>query len=443
MRRNISAGRAKLHVREISAFEFLLLCAEDAAVGLVAERRGEKLRQFAMQTDANSIARLVTQKGGSVELVRVYPDEAIENGNLRANMGPGLGFTQRQVFAFPAVCEALVCSPLSTGQAVFHQVGWSAVVPAKASLHARILGSLPLLFVPPTYRPLLRRHRVSYYTTGGLGSYFTTGRGMSGLGADSCPDGQVLDIASGQCIAAQTGCGTGFHLDAASGLCVLDSAGAGGGGGGDVKQPYNTSAAKAPVKCKPGLVNDASGRYCIQPPGAKQPATGCPANSFSIGADCYTCPDDSTWDGAQGCNCLPGTVYSDAVGGCVPQGLPAGGGVPSGLPGLPGIFGGPAVAPGACPPGQKPDPFTGAFCVPDPSAAGSGVPAPPPPCPAGQVLSSSGCVMAGQPAPVVPLPVPVPSPSTPLLSSPLFWVSLGLLGLGAIVVLTSKPAPAY
>ncbi len=257
---------------------------------------------------------------------------------------------------------------------------------------------------------------MSYFVQGALGAVRRrpARRGMRGLGADSCPDGQVLDLASGQCIAAKTGCGAGFHLDAASGLCVMDDP-----GNVDVKQPYNVNTASGTkVQCKPGLINDASGRYCISPQGSPAPQP-CPAQSFPVGNGCYACPPDSTWDGQQGCDCLPGTVYDATTDHCIP--------------GLPGIQGGPALKPGQCPAGQKPDPFTGAFCVPDTGSA-QVIPPPPPACPAGQVLTASGCAPATGPA-VKPGPVQVAS--TPLLSSPLFWVGLGVLGVGLIVMMTS------
>lgn len=256
-------------------------------------------------------------------------------------------------------------------------------------------------------------------------SYFLRNSAGGALGAlgEGCGPGQVLDLLSGGCVQAPTGCGPGFKLDAASGLCVLD---------GPVA-PAPSSGQPAPagckpgwrsngtggcsVICKPGLVNDASGRYCLDPAGKKPTQPGCPSGSFPLPDGCYGCPPGAQWDGSTGCDCLPGMVYDPSRVACVPGGLVGGGPLPS----------------GSCPPGSKADPFTGAFCVPDPGAAQGSLPVPPAGCPAGTTQGPSGCV-----ASVVP-PVPAPaSVSGRLLASPLFWLSLALAGAGAVILLGSK-----
>ncbi len=265
-------------------------------------------------------------------------------------------------------------------------------------------------------------------------SYFlqqTGRRGLRGFGdiltigdmpTGSCGPDQILDLASGGCIPRPTGCGLGFHLDPATGLCILDGAKAGtqppatGCKPGWRPRPQGGCA----VICKPGLVNDASGRYCLDPSGTKPTVAGCPQGAFPLADGCYVCPPGAQWDGTTGCDCLPGMVYDASRTACVP-GNTLGQGV--------------LLPQGACPPGTKPDPFTGAFCVPDPGAIQGTVPVPTQGCPPGTMTTAEGCRSA-----VIP-PVPAPAMSaSALLSNPLFWLAVTLAGAAAVAVMHQKSA---
>lgn len=189
-----------------------------------------------------------------------------------------------------------------------------------------------------------------------------------------------------------------------------------------------TGTQQATVKCKPGLVPDASGRYCVPAPGTQPQATSsCPPGSFPVGSDCYVCPGGSHWDGAQGCICDGGGVWSNELGTCLPPGV-----VP---------------ATSGCPAGQVKDP-TGTVCI--PALPSPGVPQQTPPlpnnaiaCPPGSVWNGKGCVPQGVQPPKPP-PQPQPAPPAPhqagLMQSPLFWTAVvALTAYGLYSLSQSRP----